>query len=317
MKVSIIIPVFNDEKHISETIDSVINQSYKDWECIIVNDGSHDKSFEIIYKKIENDTRFQLFNKENTGVSDTRNFAISKAKGAFILPLDSDDLIGENYLLEAVKIFSKHPNTTLVYCKAMIFGDKKSMYKLPEYKYEDLIVSNSIFASAIYKKSDFLKTNGYDVNLVYGLEDWEFWIQLLDKNSIVYKINDFHFYYRIRSNSRNTLHNDFEKIHTIHNYIFEKHKDKYYELLFENQPKFYSLYNIFSDLKKFELVKKSVFYKPYKIVREIKKPFKKLFIFEYIFEKTDFDFGVKTDNRLIKNFRTFHFILFSFIAIIC
>lgn len=277
--VSIIIPVFNDEKHISETIDSVMNQSYKNWECIIVNDGSHDKSSEIVLKKIENDIRFQLFNKENTGVSDTRNFAISKTKGEYILPLDSDDLIGKDYLLEAIKIFSKKPNTTLVYCKAKYFGDKSGVYKLSEYKYEDLIVNNSIFSTAMFKKSDFLNTKGYDKNLVHGLEDWEFWIQLLNKNSIVYKINNFHFYYRIRPNSRNTLHNDNEKINDIHNYIFEKHKGKYYSLLFQNQAKLYALNSIFSDLKKFELVKKSIFYKLYKIVREIKKPFRKLFNF--------------------------------------
>ncbi len=277
--VSIIIPVFNDEKHISETIDSVMNQSYKDWECIIVNDGSHDKSSEIVLKKIENDIRFQLFNKENTGVSDTRNFAISKTKGEYILPLDSDDLIGKDYLLEAIKIFSRNPNTTLVYCKAMFFGDKSGVYKLSEYKYEDLIVSNSIFPTAMFKKSDFLKTKGYDKNLVHGLEDWEFWIQLLNRKSIVYKINNFYYFYRIRSNSRNTVHNDSEKINDIHNYIFEKHKDKYYSLLFQNQAKLYALNSIFSDLKKFELVKKSIFYKLYKIVREIKKPFQKLFNF--------------------------------------
>ncbi len=277
--VSIIIPVFNDEKHISETIDSVINQSYKYWECIIVNDGSHDKSSEIISKKIVIDNRFQFYDKENTGVSDTRNFAISKTKGEFILPLDSDDLISNDYLLEAIKIFSKSPNTTLVYCKAMFFGDKKGVYKLPEYNHEDLIVSNSIFPTAFFRKSDFLNTNGYDINLVHGLEDWEFWIQLLDKNSIVYKLNDFHYFYRIRSNSRNSVHNDFEKINDIHNYIFEKHKDKYYRLLFKNETKLYALKTIFSDLKKFELIKKSIFYKLYKIVREIKKPFRKLFNF--------------------------------------
>jgi glycosyltransferase involved in cell wall biosynthesis len=273
--VSIIIPVFNDEKFIKETIQSVKNQVYINWECIIVNDGSVDNSESIIQSEISNDSRFTYVFKENSGVSDTRNLGIKQAKGEFILPLDSDDLISVNYILEGVAVFEKQPNTKLVYCKAEFFGEKKSAFKLRAYFYKDLIVQNSIFCSAMYKKADYLNTDGYDSNLKLGLEDWEFWIQLLDENSKVVKINKVHFYYRIKNTSRNSIHENISKLKQIHEYIFNKHKALYEDLLFKGQPKLDSVYNLVEAENELKKIKKSFGYQIYKMEREIKKLFVK------------------------------------------
>jgi glycosyltransferase involved in cell wall biosynthesis len=273
--VSIIIPVFNDEKFIKETIQSVKNQVYINWECIIVNDGSVDSSESIIQNEISNDSRFTYVFKENSGVSDTRNLGIKQAKGEFILPLDSDDLISVNYILDCVAVFEKQPNTKLVYCKAEFFGEKKGAFKLRAYFYEDLIVRNSIFCSAMYKKVDYLNTEGYDSNLKLGLEDWEFWIQLLDENSKVVKINKVHFYYRIKEISRNSIHENISKLKQIHEYIFNKHKLLYEDLLFKGQPKLDSVYNLVEAENELKKIKRSFGYQIYKMGREIKKLFVK------------------------------------------
>ena len=161
----------------------------------------------------------------------------------------------------------------MVYCRANFFGEVNKEFKLSKYKYEDLLLRNSIFCSAFYKKEDFLKTNGYDKNLKLGLEDWEFWIQFLNKNSIVIRLNKIHFFYRIKANSRNTIHSNETKIREIQDYIYEKHKEKYDSILFNNKPKIEELYKIFDTNKKFEQMKKSIFYTLFKLVREIKKPF--------------------------------------------
>ncbi|WP_329806601.1 glycosyltransferase [Flavobacterium facile] len=273
--VSIIIPVFNDEKFIKETIQSVKNQVYINWECIIVNDGSVDSSESIIQNEISNDSRFTYVFKENSGVSDTRNLAIKQAKGEFILPLDSDDLISVNYILDCVAVFEKQPNTKLVYCKAEFFGEKKGAFKLRAYFYKDLIVRNSIFCSAMYKKADYLNTDGYDSNLKLGLEDWEFWIQLLDENCKVVKINKVHFYYRIKEISRNSIHENDSKLKQIHEYIFNKHKALYEDLLFKGHPKLDSVYNLVHAVNELTKIKKSFGYQIYKMEREIKKLFVK------------------------------------------
>src|ERR1700741_2348642 len=86
--VSIIIPSYNAGRFITETINSVINQTYKDWELIIINDGSTDNTLSLIETFSKQDHRISVFTKNNSGVSDTRNTGIDKAKGEFIAFLD-------------------------------------------------------------------------------------------------------------------------------------------------------------------------------------------------------------------------------------
>ena len=92
-KVSIIIPVYNAEKHIRRCIESVLKQDFVDFELILMNDGSKDSSGEICEEYAKNDSRIIVIHKENTGVSDTRNQAISMARGEYLQFLDSDDWI--------------------------------------------------------------------------------------------------------------------------------------------------------------------------------------------------------------------------------
>ncbi len=102
MKYTVLVVNYNKEKEIEKCLNSIINQTYKNYELIIVDDGSTDKSRKIInkYKKYKN---VKIYFKENTGVSDTRNFAISKVKTKFFLFVDSDDYISENLLEECEK----------------------------------------------------------------------------------------------------------------------------------------------------------------------------------------------------------------------
>ena len=90
-KISIIVPVFNAEKYLRETVESVITQNYKNWELIAINDGSFDKSLEILTKFSNLDSRIKVITSNNKGVSNARNIGISMASGDYILMLDSDD----------------------------------------------------------------------------------------------------------------------------------------------------------------------------------------------------------------------------------
>ena len=104
--ISIIIPAYNVEKYIVETINSVLNQTFTDWELIIVDDGSKDNTAEIVKQFCEKDNRISYYFKKNSGVSDTRNLGMSKAKGEYIALLDADDLWNNNKLNEVNKVFS-------------------------------------------------------------------------------------------------------------------------------------------------------------------------------------------------------------------
>lgn len=113
--VTIIIPCYNAEKYIAETIQSVINQTYKNWELIVVNDGSTDNSLNIIKEFAANDSRVSFIDKENTGVSDTRNKAIALSKGEFIAFLDADDYWNENNLEVKINNLISHKDCDYVF----------------------------------------------------------------------------------------------------------------------------------------------------------------------------------------------------------
>lgn len=268
---SIIIPCYNQEKFLIDCLQSVKLQTFDDWECIIVNDGSTDKSHEIAHTFVQNDNRFQYHVNSNKGLAYTRNFGISKSKGIYILPLDGDDKIGTNYLEKAHNIFNLNPNAKLIYCKAAFFGTKNQQWDLPDYSYEKILIQNCIFCSAIFKKTDFHKTSGYDTNMIFGYEDWELWLQLLNKDDQVIKIESTEFFYRQHENSMISFINNTEKLDLMQTYLLQKHELKYFnflninkdlsgfEHLFKNNQKINELLNSFS------------FQKFYKIEIKIKK----------------------------------------------
>ena len=97
-KVSIIVPVYNTEKYIRNCLDSIRNQTFTDWECILIDDGSTDKSGEICDEYVKKDWRFDIIHKQNKGVSSARNHGINLAKGEWIMFIDADDAIALNTL---------------------------------------------------------------------------------------------------------------------------------------------------------------------------------------------------------------------------
>lgn len=225
-KVSVIVPCYNQAQYLPETLQSVLDQTCPYWECIIVNDGSTDHSEEVAKSFCKKDSRFHYFYKDNTGLADTRNFAILHCSGDFILPLDSDDLISEDYIEEAMKIFDKNPDVTLVYPEVQLFGDKNEKWNLANYSYQEILYNNMIVCSAIYKREDWLKTNGYNPNMIYGLEDWDFWLTLLHKDSVVIRLDKIHFFYRIRNDSM-TRTADQEHFNQSYMQLFLNHQDLY------------------------------------------------------------------------------------------
>ena len=224
---SIIIPCFNQELYLKETLVSVQNQTYQNWECIIVNDGSTDGSDKIISEFCALDPRFRKIIQENQGLATSRNNGIRAAKGQFILPLDGDDKIGPEYLELAEKEFRNDPTIKLVYAEAKFFGTKDQHWALPPYDYTRLLFVNCIYCSAIFRRVDYLKTEGYDANMRHGYEDWEFWLQLLNKEDRVVRLDSVQFYYRQREKSMISFLDEEEKRKEMENYIVRKHIMKY------------------------------------------------------------------------------------------
>ncbi len=232
--VSVIVPCYNSADCIVITLDSVAHQTYRSLECIIVDDGSSDNTCQLVQEYCNKDRRFKLVTQSHQGPSVARNTAIANSMGFFILPLDSDDLISDTFIEKAIGCFETDPDVKLVYSKAdEIGGNQSFVKKIPEYQYKDFLFHNCIYNTAMYRRSDFDATCGYNPNMKFGLEDWDLWLSLLDENSKVVQIDQVLFHYR-RSDALSRSHvlgRSKEYRNESLKQIYRNHPDKYADYL--------------------------------------------------------------------------------------
>lgn len=200
-KVSVVIPCYNHGIYLDEAVDSVLAQSFSDFEIVIVNDGSTDP-YTIDLLKGYGRPKTRVLHTENAGVSSARNSGIAAARGEYILPLDADDRIAPNYLEKGVAVLDARPEVGIVYCDEQMFGERDDFWIMPQYDPVALLFDNQIFPSAFFRKSDWEKVGGYSTRFIYGWEDWDFWISMSTLKKEVTKIPELLYYYRIRSESR-------------------------------------------------------------------------------------------------------------------
>lgn len=261
-EISVIIPCYNQGQYIDEAVESVLAQSFEDYEIIIINDGSTDKYTAELLKDY-NMPKTRVIHSSNQGLAAARNRAITAAGGKYILPLDADDKIGKDYLIKASDMLNMESDIGIIYCESEFFGDRKGRWPLPEYTLEKMLLENLIFASAFFRKEDWQKVGGYNLNMKAGWEDWDFWLSIIDLGRKVYKIPEVLFYYRIKKHSMitNLTSSDYIKLHTQ---IFNNHR----KLFSDNME---SIFREIYDLK-YSWV--------YRICNKFKKPlrlFNKLF----------------------------------------
>jgi glycosyltransferase involved in cell wall biosynthesis len=180
----------------------------------------------VAQKWVEKDNRFIYLKKDNGGLSSARNAGITIAQGEFVLPLDADDKIATNYIELALSSFQEDDSLKVVYCKVEKFGEEKGLWQLPPFSLFDLARFNMIFCSAVYRRADWELVGGYDINMIYGLEDWEFWIAILKNGGGVKCLEEVGFYYRIRENSMVRIINT-EQIKYTEIYVAKKHIEFY------------------------------------------------------------------------------------------
>ena len=113
-KITVIIPVYNAESTLRRCLDSILIQTFTDFECILIDDGSKDRSGEICDEYARKDSRIKVFHKENGGVSSARNVGLDNARGEWVTFVDSDDWTGERLLSNLISHTNNHPNVELV-----------------------------------------------------------------------------------------------------------------------------------------------------------------------------------------------------------
>lgn len=227
VSVSVIIPCFNQGQFVDEAVDSVLAQSYQDFEIIIVNDGSTDADTNRLLQSYDR-PKTRVVSTDNQGLSAARNNGIRAANGEYVLPLDADDRIGPTYLEQAVKLLDKRPELGIVYCRAQLFGAVDTEWQLPEFSLDSMLLDNVIFCSALFRRCDWQAVGGYDESLTHGWEDYDFWLSLLEKDRKVYQILEILFYYRVSADSMVRARPRQHKLETFTR-IYQKHQSLYSE----------------------------------------------------------------------------------------
>ena len=200
-KVSIIIPCYNQAQYVSEAIESALNQTYQNVEIVVINDASTDNSSDVIKSYADKYPNIIFLDeKDNKGVVKSRNLAISKSSGNYILPVDADDKIASTFCEKAVKILDSDLDIRIVYSRIQFFGFLNKEFKLEDFNPDRIIFNNCIPNTAMYRKSDFVAVGGYHDYMKDGWEDWNMWLSILEiapnKEKCAYKIDEILYFYR-------------------------------------------------------------------------------------------------------------------------
>lgn len=241
--VSIIVPCYNQSQYLTEALESICNQTFTNWECLIVDDGSTDNTAEVAKSFIDKDSRFVYFFKENGGVSSTRNLGLENAKGQYIQFLDCDDALDVTKIELSIKELQLNNNVQIVISNFRMFTDDikvlsppfcildSAYFNLEGFLYEwntsfSLQMQCGFFDAVLFKNIRFPEN-------LSAQEDWIVWVSLFKTGCKAVFIDEPLAYYRINPNSRmSTLGIDDNKVKVLESFKSILTYDEYYKFTF-------------------------------------------------------------------------------------
>jgi len=191
--VSIIIPTYNRAHLIGETLDSVMAQTYKNWECIVVDDRSMDNTEEIVQKYIKLDNRFKYYRRPKEklkGAGSCRNYGLQLSSGELINWFDDDDIMLEDFLKKRVKVFIQKPKTDVVFCSFRFFDKNGLQSKVYNKVFEENIIKNYVDSRVVFGppsyliRKEILGNIFFDENL-HRAEDADFFLKLFSSKTTI------------------------------------------------------------------------------------------------------------------------------------
>ncbi len=215
--ITVLMPVYNAEKHIEETIKSILNQTYKEFELLLIDDGCTDNTIKIIKKN--RDERIKIIkNEKNIGLTKSLNKGIRLAKGKYIARMDSDDIMFKNRLKKQIEVLEKEKEIALVGSRAIFFYDDLKFIKKKSKKFKsqseirtELLFSNPIIhPSVMIRKSVLLKNNIFYDEALTNSQDHGLWVDLLLDNSF-FILNETLINYRITATGVTAITKDKKK----------------------------------------------------------------------------------------------------------
>ncbi|MDB9900852.1 glycosyltransferase [Gammaproteobacteria bacterium] len=204
--VSVVMPVYNAEQYLDQAIQSILDQTFTNFEFIIINDGSSDSSLEILRKYKEQDKRILLIDKKNGGIVEALNDGLSIAKGNFIARMDSDDIAHSVRLEKQIRVFDNNPEIDLVYTGTTLIDKNGAMVCdswRPNLEKTLLNLKINTFIphpTVMFKRNTVLNLGGYTKKRPHA-EDLDLWLRMLDQGCKFFYLKKNLLYYRLNPNS--------------------------------------------------------------------------------------------------------------------
>lgn len=229
--VTIAIPYYNDGYYLKECLKSIINQSYTNWEAIVVDDCSILRDAESIILEINDPRVCYVRHDKNMGLAASRNTGFRLSKTPYIIALDADDMLPAFTLEIMVAFLESNNDCSCIYGNIQLFGTENTVWKSNKLAEKELTQTQWIPGSGtMMKKQLWESVGGYceDETLRLGNEDWDFWLSAITKNINVFYVDNILYLYRRRSGSlsQTLIVNDYK----TREYIYKRHKhlfDKY------------------------------------------------------------------------------------------
>lgn len=219
--VTVITPLYNAQEYIAQTIESVISQTYQNWEMIIVDDCSTDSSRDVVSRYVSKDERIKLIQSESNfgGPARPRNIALKNSKGDFVAFLDADDIWLPQKLEKQINFLKQNNNVDICHTLANTIDEngisKNFIHESTTYKKLKNVISkkniiyyiNFININSVLMKFDSELKFEEDINLI-ALEDWKYWIDNIKKNKTIVLIDELLISYRVSDSSLSNRNTD-------------------------------------------------------------------------------------------------------------
>jgi glycosyltransferase involved in cell wall biosynthesis len=198
--VSVIVTCYNLGEFLNEAVDSVLTQSFQDFELIVVDDGSTEPETKRLLTNYTK-PRTRVLRTENRGLSAARNLGIAHSTGQYLTMLDADDCFEPSLLERSVATLEAHPELAFVSHWFRAFGDETWEWRPTTCTFPELLDRNTINGAAVVRRDAALAVGGYDEHMRGGCEDWDFWISLVERGFRGAILPEFLFRYRRRPES--------------------------------------------------------------------------------------------------------------------
>jgi glycosyltransferase involved in cell wall biosynthesis len=204
-KISVIIPCYNLGHYLDEAVDSVLSQTYRNFEIVVVNDGSTDPATQALLGDYQRPST-RVIQAPHGGLAAARNLGIARTAGEYLCALDADDRLEPSYLSKAVEALDGDPSVTFVSSWLRTFGDEDWEWKPEKCDLPTLLWEDTILTAAVVRRDAVLAAGGYDTAMpVQGDEDWDLWLTLVEQGHRGVILPEVLFNYRRRPDSMSSV----------------------------------------------------------------------------------------------------------------